>query len=594
MIVETRLFSVYAELSAAVAAMAIFVLAIFCHAKSFDVNATKQELLLQKDSREKSTQQSRPLEIEGSRRRQLLGVADFHDPKSVALRKPFGSSDVHAISNIKERFYIPNLAPYGLNSIMLTPPAFTRELFLLYYDPIEDAFLIYIDEEKDQYLNAVYSPVFGRLRIVLPTLTFALRNHFSDRFQGAAGGSSEFIVFFSTGDIPKLTCDCVRTEERLKRPVFCQNEIFAPFIQFGSVYKDTTILPNAVTMPVWPQLHCFKKWQREGTVCDELILRSDVAGQLGGEEALSAAGRQMPFSVWDSLIPTIIWRGSDFFFLNCIHLNVPVDWDRDIATRLARFGNHAHGIIQALLQLWETLTPRWKAAALTAMAKLDADEREEAAKKDNGVDNERTQRQRPTPWIDAKFTVKSKVHAVQVEPKIDRYQPFREYGIPVSSEEKMSLSQLSKYKYHIDLAGGGGTTWFGTIEKLAMPGVLFHHVTSSKDYYHDDLIPWVHYIPVNEDLSNLREMFDWAEANPKDARRISEAATEYVKTRATDHVMKVTYERYFVHSLKRVVDAYQPLEGEKEMEQMKEWLSKWSFLAGKCNGWDDDCEMMNW
>lgn len=32
--------------------------------------------------------------------------------------------------------------------------------------------------------------------------------------------------------------------------------------------------------------------------------------------------------------------------------------------------------------------------------------------------------------------------------------------------DRMSRPELAKYKYHIDLGGGGGTTWTGTIEKL--------------------------------------------------------------------------------------------------------------------------------
>jgi len=79
------------------------------------------------------------------------------------------------------------------------------------------------------------------------------------------------------------------------------------------------------------------------------------------------------------------------------------------------------------------------------------------------------------------------------------------------------------------LGGGGVTTWFGTLDKLGMPGLLFHHETSAKDNFHDEILPWIHYIPINEDLSDLKEKFDWAEANSDEARRISEAGTEYVK-----------------------------------------------------------------
>eukprot|EP00578_Thalassiosira_sp_NH16_P012385 CAMPEP_0181124430 /NCGR_PEP_ID=MMETSP1071-20121207/26479_1 /TAXON_ID=35127 /ORGANISM="Thalassiosira sp., Strain NH16" /LENGTH=474 /DNA_ID=CAMNT_0023209739 /DNA_START=164 /DNA_END=1584 /DNA_ORIENTATION=+ len=464
------------------------------------------------------------------------------------------------------------LAPYTQHNIRLTSRAFGRELFLLRYDPVDDAFLLYIDRAKDRYHSPVWSPIWSRLNAIMPTLTFALRNHFSDRFQGTVGGSSEFFIFVSTGDTPQLICECAHREGRLKRPNFCQNDIFAPILQFGSVYKDTTILPTLIPMPVWAHLPCFKDWQQDGSVCQELIHQHDVAGKLGGEDALvaeaSAAGlKQMPFSSWDTLIPTLIWRGSDYFFLLCLHAGVTtLDWVRDIVPRLSQFGNHAQGVVQSLLDCWDNLTPRWKGAALTAMAKLDDIE--------DGTD---VQHQRHIAWIDAKFTVKSTVHGRPANAKISAYQALQEFGIQVTSEQ-MTLSELSQYKYQIDFGGGGGTTWFGTIEKLGMPGVLLHHLTSTKDYYHDDLIPWVHYIPVNEDLSNLREMYDWAESNSEDARKISEAATDYVKNRAKPDVMKETYEKYFIHSLKRVVDAYIPLDGEDANMQMEDWLSRW-FLV---------------
>lgn len=514
--------------------------------------------------------------------RRLFSLSGFSDPKSVTQR------DVPTITSIKERYYIPNLSPYNHQHIMMTQATFSRELFLLIYDPNKDAFHIHIDQKKDKYYSNVYSPIFGRLNAVLPVLTSALRVHFAHRFQGP--NSPEFMIFFSTGDTPKLRCRCVNEEERVKRPVFCQNALFAPILQFGSVYKDIAILPNLVTMPVWSHIPCFREWQRDGTVCMELKLRSDVAGVLGGKEALKDLNidhAKQKKIVWDTLLPTLVWRGSDFFFLNCIHDNLlRPEWDRVIAPRIAHFGNNARGVMSSILELWDNLYPRWKAVILAVLAELDAQEMSE---------NNEVKNTRQVPWIDAKFTVKSKVHGQHVEPKVDMFLPFRDYGMQMTSEEMMSLADLSKYKYHIDIGGGGGTTWSGTIEKLAMPGVLFHHVTSSKDYYHDDLIPWVHYIPIKEDLSNLREMYDWAEANTEDARKISEAGTQYVKQQATPYVMKATYERYFIHSLKRVVDAYQPIEGEEATGQMKEWLSKWSTHVGTCTGgYDKTCDFKNW
>ena len=87
-------------------------------------------------------------------------------------------------------------------------------------------------------------------------------------------------------------------------------------------------------------------------------------------------------------------------------------------------------------------------------------------------------------------------------------------------------------------------------------------------------------------------MYDFAESHPKKAQQISLAATEYVKERAKPYVMKATYERYFIHSLKKVVDSYQPMDIESQ-NKMKDWLSRRS-LVGKCNGRDETCQLNNW
>jgi hypothetical protein len=174
-------------------------------------------------------------------------------------------------------------------------------------------------------------------------------------------------------------------------------------------------------------------------------------------------------------------------------------------------------------------------------------------------------------WIDAKFTVKTS----DIK-KMDRYTPYEDYGLTVAARDFMSLSDLSHYKYQFDIGGGGGTTFSGTIEKLAMPGVLFHHVTSTKDYYHDDLVPWMHYIPIKEGLSDLREMYEWALANSEQAMRISEAGSQYVRSWANPKVIEQMYNKYFVDSVRRVVDAYQS-SGEDVSAILKE--RKWTLIA---------------
>ena len=58
-----------------------------------------------------------------------------------------------------------------------------------------------------------------------------------------------------------------------------------------------------------------------------------------------------------------------------------------------------------------------------------------------------------------------------------------------------------------------------------MPGLLFHHTTVTKDYIHDQMKPYVHYVPVKADLSDLKEKYDWAEANPTAAKLIADQCT---------------------------------------------------------------------
>jgi len=157
------------------------------------------------------------------------------------------------------------------------------------------------------------------------------------------------------------------------------------------VYKDPTILPTLVTMPVWQHLPCFEEWQKDGRICNVLTMQREVVGKLGGEESLvigSARGesKQMQFSEWDALIPTLILRGSDYNFLPCIHRGIiPAEWVRDIAPKLVQFDKDARGVVLALMNVWNNLTPRWKATALSALAQLDARKRSDPAKISNKI-----------------------------------------------------------------------------------------------------------------------------------------------------------------------------------------------------------------
>ena len=162
------------------------------------------------------------------------------------------------------------------------------------------------------------------------------------------------------------------------------------------------------------------------------------------------------------------------------------------------------------------------------------------------------------PWANMKFAGVMDAGVKKSPSDLPYYQEFEEYGIPASGET-MSLETLARYKYHIDTGGGGGTTWSGTLEKLGLPGLLFHHETPMKDYLHDKMVKWVHYVPIKEDLSDLKEKFDWAESHPELAKQISDNATRLAKSLGTHEGFSIMFNEFYDAPLRAVVEAYQPL-----------------------------------
>jgi len=136
---------------------------------------------------------------------------------------------------------------------------------------------------------------------------------------------------------------------------------------------------------------------------------------------------------------------------------------------------------------------------------------------------------------------------------------------------------------------GGGTSWTGTIEKLALPGVLFHHVTPTKDWFYDRLQPWVHYIPVDSDLTDLREKFEWAESHPVEAQKIAEAGTEFARWIGTPEGFAELYQQHLVAPLREIINAYQPPPdasdaGKSVLDIIKEKGSPEYTVVSRCSG----------
>ena len=301
-----------------------------------------------------------------------------------------------------------------------------------------------------------------------------------------------FEVLYVVTDYPQTAC--VAAAAKTADPTCADAERWSPIYMLGSAPRDEKVLPTLVGATLITL----------ATRVMEAMGRPTVERR--SDSPVSWAQQNLEFDLfdlatvheaerasyeWENLKNVIVWRGGDYPFLGPAFPNFKEEACRPrvrpcrLLHRLASYDNKTVGFSDMLGR--NDITPRLRAVL---MSKLDGS------------------------WIDAAF--------IAASPGLDR-----ELGI--ETDTPMSTNQHAQYKYQFDLGGWGGTTWTGTLRKLSMPGVLFHHETSMKDSFSDALEPWKHYIPVKEDLSDLRERYDWARAHDEECRRISETATAWVR-----------------------------------------------------------------
>eukprot|EP01082_Thalassiosira_pseudonana_P015071 g13379.t1 g13379 contig8:554464-557723(-) len=379
----------------------------------------------------------------------------------------------------------------------LSPAHIYRDTYgFVVYDPSADEFI-------GMYPRSIKWSYYGRKLInSMGQLTFMLRQIFPERFQGES--SDELVIPVSSGDFPYLMgSECIQGNTELP----CV-DLVAPILHFGSTFKRN-LFPNMIGMPM-PGFHltCFADWAAGGSACN-----------FGEEHDLE----------YDDLIPQLVWRGTDFGYLANVHpefrrpLNDAADAD-------------------VLRSKYDNLVPRWKGVILTS---------------DSEAEHEANQTPGTVPLI--KYQVLKLLFEGKSTPTQghNEFLKWEEVGIKASGEH-MNSSELAQYKYHIDLGGGGGTTWAGTVQKLAMAGVLLHHETPTKDYIHDYMKPYVHYVPIKEDLTDVNAKLEWCESHPYESKQMSKQASELMRYLSSDEGFEQLFQEKFADPLRSIIDAYQP------------------------------------
>ena len=389
------------------------------------------------------------------------------------------------------------MKPYGAQQIVNTLPHFTRELLLVMYIAETDEFSVLLPGKAEDGKPKCEGGC-KRIWNIMRSILFAFRNRFPARFQ--KGSSQDLLFLVSTAESPALSQECY------ERPGSCgrrRRGIFAPILHFGSSFGDETELQSLVVMPPPPRVHlrCMAEWQMYHNVCPFLMPKtvkedgSETPGLVFGEhinynedaeQKKKTKEGEVEELTWGDLVPQVVWRGADLPYLTQQHPTMrSPDFKADVE---AKFDQSGHGLLQMLRSLrdvYNDLRPRWKAIVLTAEAEFDA----------NNANANPKRKQKVVPWANMKFSSRA-------DPDLDsqsrwRHQDKAEYaewtqvGIPAWGGP-YTVEQMAKFKYHLDLGGGQGTSWSGTMQKLALPGVLFHHNTGTVDWFHEHLVPWIH------------------------------------------------------------------------------------------------------
>jgi hypothetical protein len=81
---------------------------------------------------------------------------------------------------------------------------------------------------------------------------------------------------------------------------------------------------------------------------------------------------------------------------------------------------------------------------------------------------------------------------------------------------------------------------------LASGAVVLKYFTQGFPFYHSALEPWVHYVPLKKDLSDLLETLRWLKANDDRARQIGDAGRAFAHRHLSPPAVREYIRSYLV------------------------------------------------
>ena len=85
--------------------------------------------------------------------------------------------------------------------------------------------------------------------------------------------------------------------------------------------------------------------------------------------------------------------------------------------------------------------------------------------------------------------------------------------------------EQAAYRFLIDI-DGVANAW-GFFEKLLLGSCILKIASPYEQWFYPDIEPWVHYVPVKQDLSDLTEKISWCRSNSGFARAIARSGQQF-------------------------------------------------------------------
>ena len=143
-----------------------------------------------------------------------------------------------------------------------------------------------------------------------------------------------------------------------------------------------------------------------------------------------------------------------------------------------------------------------------------------------------------------------------------------------------------KYKYLISI-DGNTCAWRRVPWIMLSNSVLVKQETSKMEWFYPAMKPYVHYVPINEDLSNIFQQLDWMKTHDDELKQISANAQNFVRNNLMpEHIdaysVIILNEYHKLHKGSKLIPTLPPAEESFiKLEALKKNESEKSVSIGK-------------